>query len=567
MGITGREYTIGEVLNSAAYRIVVPKLQRPYSWELTELRELWTDLLAFSDAYPGKNLDGRQYFLGSVVGQLQEKEKSLELLDGQQRLATLTIWLCGIRDAFYEAGHPEIALRIHHGSIASASTDLESPDEYVLRLSSLDDKFLRQTVLAYPPDSQEIRKPKTASHAAILRAKSFIRTQLQSRAADDHVDVTVLANRLHRIITANLVVVRVASDKWDDVTDIFERLNDRGKGLSTLDLLRVYLIGRAPAPAQKDVEEAWATIYELSQSATKVDAFLRHSWITHRGDVKSRSLYKEIKGVIDAADQPAPLNSVENFSASLATDAELYKELVESNHPSDACAYWLRAISTLGATSLLPAALAGRVAMQHDDAEYELLLKRLVTTFMRWNVITGGESTELEEAVFHVARSVRAGATTSQASDSLRTYLRDDDVVESSFSKLILLRSGYQRYVLEALEDWAANPDTDFPVEKPVAGSGTLWIEHVYPQSPDAHWGRWAEHDEYLNRVGNLTLIHKKLNAGAKNGDLASKKPFYASSGLELNKYFKDRTSWSPTTIDERQSELSKSVTHIWPSF
>jgi hypothetical protein len=568
VGIQGREYTVGQILNAATGRVEVPRHQRPYSWEATELKELWQDLTTFSHNFPDKTIDKRQYFLGSIVGQTKDSGRTLEVLDGQQRLATLTILLAAIRDVLHDVGRTDLAQKVHLNWIASTAGALDAPDEYILKLSKLDDSFFRQAVLAYPPDQQKTPAPKTASHKALLRAKSFFRTQIDQLATDDGLTPLEVVQRLHLVITTHLTVVRVSSETWDDVTDIFERLNDRGKGLSTLDLLRVYLIGRAPKETQADVEDAWSTIYELSQSATKVDAFLRHSWITHRGDVKSRSLYKEIKSVLDAGDQPAPLNNVSTFSQSLALDAELYRELVESKHPDDRCAYWLRAISTLGASSLLPAALAGRANTNISDDEFAALLKRLVTAFMRWNVLTGGESTELEEAAFQVAQLVRKGGIPlDEATAPLRAFLRDDTVVTDSFRTLQVARSGYQRYILEALEDKLANPNSEVPVEKPVAGSGTLWIEHIYPQSPADHWGKWEAHDEYLNRIGNLTLIHKKLNAGAKNKDLSSKRPYYSGSGLVMNGYFEDLSSWSPQSIDDRQNSLAPYAIEIWPTF
>ncbi len=104
-------------------------------------------------------------------------------------------------------------------------------------------------------------------------------------------------------------------------------------------------------------------------------------------------------------------------------------------------------------------------------------------------------------------------------------------------------------------------------MEKSVAGSGTVWGEHIYPQSPGDDWGKWENHDDYINRIGNLILIHKKLNAGAKNKGLPAKQPFYAESGLVLNKYFQDLDTWSPAAIDKRQEQLSDIVTEVWPRF
>jgi hypothetical protein len=70
-----------------------------------------------------------------------------------------------------------------------------------------------------------------------------------------------------------------------------------------------------------------------------------------------------------------------------------------------------------------------------------------------------------------------------------------------------------------------------------------------------------------LNRLGNLTLIHKKINAAAQNKDIVAKKVEYLGSGLKMNAYFKSVTSWSPDMIDDRQAKLAKRVTKIWPRF
>lgn len=89
--------TIGSLLATTSPRIEVPEWQRSYSWDTTQVETFWNDLLTFSDRYPANTIQGQEYFLGSIV--LVTRPDAVELLDGQQRIATATILLSVLRDA------------------------------------------------------------------------------------------------------------------------------------------------------------------------------------------------------------------------------------------------------------------------------------------------------------------------------------------------------------------------------------------------------------------------------------------------------------------------------------
>jgi hypothetical protein len=355
----------------------------------------------------------------------------------------------------------------------------------------------------------------------------------------------------------------------DYVTDVFERLNDRGKGLSTLDLLRTLLISRAGATGNvEEVDAAWSSIYEISTSPATVESFLRHAWITRKGDVKSRSLYKEIKAAVTAKAAPSQLADAVEFSNDLSNDAEIYKRIVNADHEDLECARWLRAISTMGASSLLPCALSA-VATLAKPQEQARVLRSLVTVYVRFNVIENRESTTLEGKVFSAARNLRATGGVEETLKILRTLLGSDPEFQSAFRTAVVTRSGYQRHILEEMEHYLSTKsigETSGP-EKTVGGSGVLWIEHIYPQKPEKTWGRWSNHDDVLNRIGNLTLIHKKLNSTMKNRVFEKKKSDYLSSDLKLNEYFARKNAWNEPDIDKRQLSLAKHAPFVWPRF
>ncbi|MER6732567.1 DUF262 domain-containing protein [Streptomyces puniciscabiei] len=560
---------IGTLLASPATSIVVPRVQRPYSWESGEIKELWEDIISFHERYPGKTINSREYFMGALVGQqlTDDDQNVIEVLDGQQRLATLTILLSVLRDKLATA-NAETARTIQLQNIVKF-VQLGSAPEYLLTLNKVDRVFFRQEIQEFPKGAPA--ETRTASHTLIRKAREFFDRKFDEYLEKEGTTVVDLAHRLHSIINANLKVVFIYSTSWDDVSDVFERLNDRGKGLSTLNLLRNHVLSVTPDHQQDDVEDFWEQVYALSQSSSKVDAFLRHVWITHRGDVKKQSLFKEIKAVMATPSTEDILKDPYKFSKSLASDAELYKSaILGGTHSDPTCVRWLKAIQTLQATSLLPAALScvDDWSTASDQAQ---LLRSLVTTFFRFSVISGGDSSVLESAVYKVALMVRSGATLDEAQSVLRPLLRSDEQITENFASLSIpnAKSGYQRHLLTELENHLSTPKQlkDESPEKSAADSSVLWIEHIYPQHPHAGWEQWTGHESLINRVGNLTLVHKKLNAAASNKPFTEKKKIYSASGLQLNAYLERFADWTPQALQERQTHLGTVALSVWPKF
>ncbi|WP_317445386.1 DUF262 domain-containing protein [Streptomyces collinus] len=567
MATSATAMSIGTLLNASAKPIRVPRVQRPFSWETPETKELWEDILEFYNRHSDDSIQSREYFMGAIVGQEQEGPDGnfVEILDGQQRLASLTILLSVLRDRL-QSEDPSGAQSIQISNIAKF-VRLGAPSQYLLTLNKVDRTFFRQEIQEFPRGTP---KEKTASHTLIRKARDYFDRKFTEYADSEGVSHSELAYRLHSIIATNLKVVFINSGSWDDASDVFERLNDRGKGLSTLNLLRNHVLAKAPSHQVDDVEGFWETVYSLSQSASKVDTFLRHVWITHRGDVKKQSLFKEIKAVMATPSTPEILKDSYKFSASLAADADMYKEILASRHNDPGCTRWLRAIQTMGATALLPAALASSDGWL-DTANQMKLLRSLVTTFVRFSIISGGDSSILESAAYKVAYRVRSKCSLEEALAILRPLLHTDMQVKEFFKTLSIpnAKSGYQRHLLEELENHASDTTGDKKggLEKNTAGPSVLWIEHIYPQSPGSHWDRWEQHDDLVNRIGNLTLVHKKLNATASNKPFVSKKEIYADSELTLNKYLCGLRDWNPQQVQKRQDKLAAQVPLAWPAF
>ncbi|MCH8901090.1 MAG: DUF262 domain-containing protein, partial [Chloroflexi bacterium] len=284
---TSEKKTLGELLSMTSPHIAVPDYQRDYSWDTSVIETFWQDLTDFSDDYPDDNIQLQEYFLGSIV--LVNVGARHDLLDGQQRLATATILLSVLRDAMAEYSQ-DAATRTSQKYITEYD-DATGTDAYKLTMSVYDRDFFRREI--QEPRTGDYAQPaaELGSHRNIRRAREFFASQVQLKYDElgDGKRAFDWSLRIRKVLTDHVSVVVVASDDEDNAAEVFETLNDRGIGLSTPDLLRNLVLRRAPDTAREEIVACWKSVLEVGEDAS-VNDFLRHDWLSHRGDVKARAL-------------------------------------------------------------------------------------------------------------------------------------------------------------------------------------------------------------------------------------------------------------------------------------
>jgi hypothetical protein len=548
----GRQ-TIGALLSTTSPRIEVPEWQRSYSWTREEFEAFWQDLNAFDDLYPDDNVIGEEYFLGSIV--LVTGGATNLLLDGQQRLATATILLSVLRDARrnYSA---DAGARLQNKYISDFD-DSTGTTTHVLTLNIYDRDFFRAEIQDEPQDPPVAVKPTLKSHGLIRKAREYFVERVADEAEKLGGGKAAFQRnlRISRVLCDHMSVVAVTSTDEDNAASVFETLNDRGIGLSTPDLLRNLLLRRAPNDATRErIVAAWHTVLAINEEAS-VDDFLRHYWVSHRGDVKARKLYREIKGTIIA-------ENIESLSISLdiAEAAPIYRDIVRAREEDAELRRLLEGIRALGAKVLYPALLSGYAAAEGDDAneKLRLLASALTALFVRYAVIGGRETTVMETTVYEVAANLRKTKDFDAAVAALAARAPEPEDFVNRFQRASVSRIATARYLLREIEH--AKRQTQ---EVAVEGTDRVHVEHIYPQTPDGD--KWANHAQVLNRLGNLTLLGKRLNTSIKNADFATKKKAgYADSDILMTKELLTLETWDTDAIDERQRELSKWVFEIW---
>lgn len=546
---------IGSLLTTTSPRILVPEWQRSYSWEGPQIETFWNDLVTFSERYPGETIVGQEYFLGSIV--LVTGGSTLELLDGQQRLATATILLSVLRDA-REKYNGESATRLQTKYIGDYD-DAKDQTEYNLTLNRYDWQFFR-TEIQERTKPEDRPKPTLKSHKRIRTAREYFEREVAAGMAtcEDNKTAHQWVLRVGEVLLNHMSVVAVSSTDPDNAAAVFETLNDRGIGLSTTDLLRNFLLREAgkDEEARERIVIAWETVLEVDdESRATVDKFLRHYWVSHQGDVKNRKLYREIKETLQN-EGPDALT----FSEALADTAPVYRDLVAARDDDPDLERLLQAIKDLGAEPLYPALLASYAAASEQTLDAQkTFIAALITMFVRSSVIGGREAGRIESTVYGVARSLRETKDYGAAVAALQEFAPSAEEFVGSFAKATVSRAATARYLLREIEH-AKRQTQEVKVETP----DRVHLEHIYPQKPE-QGARWPNHAAMINRLGNLTLLGKSLNTSVRNSAFAVKKEkAYETSDILMTEELLEYQDWSSEAVSNRQQELASWAFEIW---
>jgi hypothetical protein len=542
--------TLGQILSSTSPPIRVPDYQRDYSWENEQVSEFWSDLIAFGGNNPQVSLVGKEYFLGAAV--LVNNGSYHLLLDGQQRLATATILLAALRDKMAEY-NVNAAKQIQDQYI-TFEDHITGGRISKIELNIFDRAFFRDYIQSSPRVAETA--PTKKSHRLIKEAYELLKKNVDEgwTAAGGGKKGFEWAAHVTQTLREHMALVTVVSNNDKSAASIFATLNDRGIGLSTVDLIRSFVLQQAPASHREEIIECWDAMFNSCGTNLAAETLIRISWVAQHGDVKTRALYKIVAEDLNAGTSPLA------YSQRLKLDAALFRQFRDGDSEDSDFQENLVALRTLKFNACYPLLLATHHKLGAE--ERRKIAKALVAVVVRHNVVCNLDRAKLENLVYATAKLLSDGQGFENALASLRGISPPTELFEGSFAKLSFPVSehGTGRYLLRCFDSKLATT-----AEVTVAGADRVHVEHIYPQNP-AEQSRWQEHDRQVRRIGNLTLLDKRLNEQIKNSDFATKKEkAYKDSRLEITKALLQYESWSPETIATRQAALCGLAQEIWP--
>lgn len=552
------ETTLAALL-SGKRQYQIPIFQRSYSWGPKQFRQLWDDIAAIADEE-----EPNTHFIGAVMLSpapgFSASFPKWWVVDGQQRLTTLTVLLAALRDHLIEHGEPDAEARISEQYLINKFVKT-SDDRYRL-LSSRNDRKAYMAVID--------RQGQEAEHEGPGEAYHFFRARLVE--ADDPDDAHDI-ERIEDAILARLAVVEISADAADNVHRIFESLNNTGLGLTQADLLRNYIFMRLPVAGELAYEQHWLP-FENMFSPKELEDLIWIDLLLH-GHTRARqdATYQlQQERLAQLTDEDAIVRELE----SLGQRAKHFHRVLNPNDDGHEIDEKLGLLNRWGNSSTH--AFSVRVLEQHDagtlDVERCVRALSIIESFVVRRMIAGVSSSALTRQLREMVAELDDELPLDEAierhlSVKRRYWPTDEQLTEAILNEPFYWRGrGTQRsYVLQRLEQ-------SFGSKEPV-DFAKLTIEHVMPQTMSDRW--WhdlrsvlpddvdaaAEHERLVHTLGNLSLTG--YNSALSNNVFEAKRDQLRTSGLHMNHEIADQQQWGPTEIESRSRQLAQRCIEIWP--
>jgi len=554
------ETKVEDFLSSNKTQFVIPVYQRNYDWSTSQCKQLLDDILEV-----GTSSKMNAHFIGSVVYvhddvYTSSRIKELTVIDGQQRLTTLTLIYLALYRLAIEIGDKGLEAEISETYL----TNKFAPEEEKLKLRPTENNDKAIKYLLRSDKDEEF-----SDFSKVIDNFNYF----NSRITEENFEFVL--NGLSK-----LMFVEISLDREkDDPQRIFESLNSTGLELSQADLIRNYiLMGLNRRDQNKIYNNYWEIIEKLAKDETlntsKVSDFIRDYLTLVNNKIPNKSkVYLEFKAKFPTIDLQAleanlsPIKSLVKFYNKLLnpkneTDKDIRLQLEYINRLEINVAYpFLMKVYEDYSENVIDKATFIKVLDFIQSFAWRRFIVGLPTNALNKIFMTLYEKVDKNDYLLSLQKWLlqRPGS---------QRFPKNKEVIESLKLKDVYnIKSKNRTYLLERLENFENNE----PVI--IEGNSDITIEHIFPQNPDPKWKVDLGADEYnliretyLNTIGNLTL-------SGNNGKLGNK-PFvfkrdlenagYKDSRLWLNKYLSITDKWDKAEIERRFDLLAERFLKIW---
>lgn len=539
----------------------VPLYQRPYSWEKSQVQRLWEDIERL--ATDRAESIGAAHFMGSLVlslGRTGPAGTEFLVVDGQQRLTTLTILLCALRD-YVEKNEPDGEKRramLHESFLVNRFSE---GDGHLKVLPTQADRESYRAIL-------DGRSPEDASSNVTIAYRFFSQKLREADDPDDPHDIV----RIEDAILDGLVFVAITARGDDNVYRIFESLNNTGKPLTQGDLLRNYVFMRLGSTGDEIYDSTWLPMQRLLdnddlQQLFWLDIVMKQPLVTQT------DVYSSQQKRLDALPDSEIAVEVRRW-AGLATLLATMRDPGREQHPE--LRKRLVRLKEWGTTTVDPLVLQllsrREEGIESADAIADTL--RIIEAFLIRRIIVGRATTGINRILLAAGSEIRVD---QPSADTIREYLSTgrktygtDVEVDAAVQTIPFYfqgRHAQRKLILQWLEEAYGSK------EKVDPSSAT--IEHVLPQTLTPEWekslaphvpeGETMEtfHASVLHTLGNLTLT--AYNSELGNLAFAKKRTRLGESGFQMNREIAASEEWTPTEIAARATRLADIIKREWP--
>jgi hypothetical protein len=546
--IDGKAYSIGSILKSG-FQYRVPTYQRDFAWTADEVELLWNDITR------GIESKKKEYFIGAVVTSRTIDNKKMDIVDGQQRLAVITMLFTAIADAWQKRGdsHLQSLVKSEYLGDVDKRTMGITPK---LTLNENNDAFYQSFVINGEPLSNQDKKALIPSNKLIFLAYTQI-IQLLDNWLQKSLSYKESLIQLEEFLADSIYAILIETGDESDAFITFETLNGRGLELATSDLVKNLLFSKAGGNID-EFKKLWGEVV-LIVGSDGLTQFIRYFWNAYYSVAREKELYRSIKSTIDEA------SSASLMMKRLRNVATYHDALNNPDHPywagfSHEYKQYLNALNLFKVSQYKPILFAAMDFMSHTDVTK--LLKLMLVLSFRYTVISGLNTGNLEKVYPFAAIEISSNRKIklNEIFNSLKDAYVDDAKFELEFRQKHFDRENIAKYVLKELNDSYAGNE--------LTASDRMTVEHILPKNPDAEWQKYlsgSKAGELVYLIGNLTLLSSSKNRNIGNSSFQNKKEkAFNESELPINEDLKGTLHWSKSAIIQRTEKFAKKAVAIW---
>jgi hypothetical protein len=594
MKITPNSLTLNQLFSSKNEQFIIPAYQRRYSWRERQIYELIEDVDLLEN--------GETHLLGSIVcltGNHTAGLNHLELVDGQQRITTISIILECIRERFSYEGEIE---KVGELTWLLTAKSVAGESQPKIALDSIDGSEFRLLVAGHADRIDLVFK-----NLHLKGAFAIIREWI-SKLSLKELNVFLYKMQNHALI------IRLDINEAKDAFKLFETINNRGLKLSATDVIKNFVLGNAArfgSQELNDAREKWASLVSFLDGVD-TDSFFRYfvisstqkritnsqvvpefKWlfmneVREADKLPERHLYADEEELDE--DDPSDAANVEDialeragtahmtfneFLQKVVVSARVFGELILIRTGKKNIDRHLRNLKMIKSAQTYGFLMHLRVG-GISDKEFIKVLKLTENFILRRHVCR--ERSNETEALFARLCSVSPQDPVDEIIDRYKEACPSDDkfreeFASASFTSNIIDRA---RYCLEQIE---LTKHGDYS-ELDILGAESVHVEHIIPQKIKTaasrnQFGDWVSylgekseilHPKLVGRIGNLTLFSGELNIEASNNPFLNKRKIYKNSAIQITKELSTLPSFKFRQVEERSKGLADIAVARWPS-
>ena len=549
-----------------SYHFEIPDYQRPYAWKTDQAGELFDDLVAAMQDARAAGV-ASQYFLGSIVLIKSDRDLKSMVVDGQQRLTTLTMLFAVLRSAWTSANYPQGVKSVTPFLYEEGDEMLGKDTGYRFTAREEDAAFFREYIqepcgidrLVNSTSKLEDSQLRYRENATLLLAKTNALTP------DDR-------NALWKFLANDCSLVVISTPDLDAAYRIFSVLNNRGLELAAIDIIKAAVLGSIRNTAGEAQSRSYAKEWSRIESTLGRDAFdelLGHIRTIYTQKKPRATVVKEFQTHV--LEYKTPIALIDKVVKPYAEVWDFIRDAsFQATEMAETVNEYLSWLNRVDFKDWVPPALVYFKRFREQPkllAEFSQALERL-TYFL---LVTKAGVNERIEA--YAALTKEIGGLAFEGDPSALAALALTDSQKREF-RAALDGDIYQRLPkarmalllrLEALVSDGSKKQSFDQVS----------VEHVLPQMPPAgsEWLKWfpdrEDRDTWTHRLANLVPLHLRKNPAASNFDFGTKKDVYfkgkgTASPITLTQEVRSEVSWTPSVLSLRQERLTGVLQKHW---